>query len=361
MRKGGSVANFQSIWLKSYLTFFIVGGLIFTLKQLRTMTVIFGFSTACQIYLAFHNAATQEDDRLAATYGSLGNANDLASALLIGAPFLLFAMADKKVNAFFRLLCIPLLVLLAITVLKTGSRGGLVATALLIMFSFFKASAGGKMKIAVAGICVLALFAAVVPSDLRSRYMTIFKTDRTASTTVGAGSALDSSNARKALIENAIILTLRHPVFGVGLGQFSMQSFNLFVERGTTGMWFTCHNIFGMVAAEIGIPGLIFFTGILVVCLRMLTRIAKTPKSTPELELISRLGYALLMAMVAFLACGMFNTQAYSHQLPVLAALTAALDRVAAPYLAKAPAPAPAAPPVFVNRRLTQGAVQTAS
>jgi hypothetical protein len=360
--KGGSINSFQNGWLKSYLTFFIVGGLIFTLAQLRTMTVIFALSTASQIYLSYHNGASQDSDRLAVTYGSLGNANDLASALLVGMPFVLFAMGDKKINPFWRFLCIPLLGVLMVSALKTGSRGGLIGIAALIAFGFVKASGAGKMKILVGAVCLVAIFAAVVPSDMRNRYMTIFHTDRTASTTQGDESALDSSQARRGLMENALILTIRHPIFGVGLAQFSPQSFDLFVERGITGMWFTCHDIFGLVAAETGIPGLIFFCGTIVTCFRILSRISKLPASNPELDLISRLGLTILMALVAFTMCGIFNTQAYSHQLPVLAGLTAALSRIAAPHIAKEEASrAPAITPTFVNRRLRQQTVQAAT
>jgi hypothetical protein len=360
--RGGSVSSFQNGWSKSYLTFFIVGGLIFTLKQLRTMTVIFALSTACQVYLSYHNVGNQED-RLAVTYGSLGNANDLASALLIGVPFVLFAMGDKKINRFWRFLCIPLLGVLVVSALKTGSRGGLIAIATMFVFGFVKLSAPGKMQIIVASVCLIAIFAAVVPSDLRNRYMTIFRTDRTASTTTEASSALESSEARRGLIENAFILTFRHPIFGVGLSQFSPQSFDLFVEKGVTGMWFTCHDIFGLVAAETGIPGLIFFCGTIVTCFRSLSRISKLPASNPELDLISRLAFTILMALVAFVTCGIFNTQAYSHQLPVLASLTAALTRIAGPYIAQEEASrVPSLEiPSIVNRRMRQRTVQVAS
>jgi putative inorganic carbon (HCO3(-)) transporter len=358
--KGGSITSFQNGWLKSYLTFFIVGGLIFTLAQLRTMTVIFALSTVSQIYLSYHNGANQEADRMAVTYGSLGNANDLASALLIGMPFVVFVMYDKKIGSVWRFLCLPVLVVLLVTALKTGSRGGLIGIVTLFAFSFFKSSASGKMLIMVGALVGVALFAAVVPADLRTRYMTIFKTDRTATTSQGADSALESSQARRGLIENALILTMRHPVFGVGLSQFSPQSFNLFVERGFTGMWFTCHDIFGLVASETGIPGLVFFCGTIVTCFRLLSQISKVPATTPELDLISRLSLTILMALVAFVMCGIFNTQAYSHQLPVLAALTAALNRIAAPYIAKegAGTPVAAVATPFVNRRIRQQTVQ---
>jgi hypothetical protein len=361
--KGGSVASFQDAWIKSYLTFFIVGGLIFTLKQFRIMTVILAFGTAGQLFVASRHSLSYEDDRVSATYGSLGNSNDLASALLIGAPFVLFVMADKKVNTFLRILCFPLLLILLITVLKTGSRGGLFSITALVLFSFIKSGAAGKMKIAIAGFCIVAIFAAVVPSDLRNRYMTIFKTDTTADTSANARSALESSNARRELIKNAVTLTIRHPLFGVGLGQFSSQSFDLLVSKGMTGMWFTCHDIFGLVAAEIGVPGLIFFCGTLLACFRVLSRLSKLPPGTPEQELIARLAYTLMMSLVGFTVSGIFNTQAFSYQLPILASLTAALDRIAVPHIAAAASSqVQAAPyPTFVNRRLAQRAVQAAS
>jgi hypothetical protein len=359
--RGGSVQAFQQGWSKSYLTFFIIGGLIVTLKQFRSMTLVLAAGTVCQIYLAFKNAVNQEDDRLAVTYGSLGNANDLATALLIGAPFVLFLMGDKKVNPFLRMMGYPLLAALVVAVLKTGSRGGLVALGVLITFAFFKANAGGKLKILVAGIAVLAIFATVVPDDLRSRYMTIFKTDRAAAS-AGDNSALDSSDARRELLKNSVILTFRHPLFGVGLGNFSNQSFNLFVERGMVGMWFTCHDIFGMVASETGLPGLFFFCMILISTFKSLSLLAKLPHTTPELELISKLGKALMVATVAYFTCGIFNTSAYSPMLPMLASLAAALDRVAAPYLPGArPLQVPTGPPAFVNRRLGQATVQATS
>jgi hypothetical protein len=360
--KGGSVQSFQQGWIKSYLTFFIVGGLIMTLKQFRTMTLVLGISTVSQVYLAFRNAGNQEEDRLAVVYGSLGNANDLASALLIGAPFILFVMSDKRVNPFLRMLGGPLLIALVVAVLKTGSRGGLIALGVLILFAFFKANAGGKFKITLVGIVVAVVFATVVPTDLRDRYMTIFRTDRAKVKSAGDASALDSSDARRELLKNAAILTFRHPVFGVGLAQFSPQSFNLFVERGMTGMWFTCHDIFGIVSAETGLPGLFFYCMILWSTFRSLSRLAKLPHRTPELELISKLGEALMVATVAYFISGIFNTSAYSHQMPMLASLAAALDRVSAPYLSGASTmQVPVGPPPFVNRRLAQRAIQATS
>jgi hypothetical protein len=353
--KGGSISAFVGVWLKSYMSFFIVGGLIFTLKQFRLMAAILAFSTVGQVYLSFRSGV-EEANRLTMAYGTLGNSNDLASALLMGLPFILLFVFDRYANPLLRVLFVPVSVLVLIAVLKTGSRGGLVALAVMVAFVFFKASPGQKVAIGIASLCLILLFAAVVPSSLRSRYMTIFKSDRSVATTIDAESALESSYARKELFKNTFILTYRHPIFGVGLAQFSPQSFNLFVERGISGLWFTSHDIFGLVSAETGVPGLIFFCGLLISTYRGISRLTKIPPATPELAQIARMSNAILISLVAYTACGVFNTQAYSHQLPVMAALAATLTRIAKPYIA-ASAPAPQifpAPPPFVNRRLAQ-------
>jgi O-Antigen ligase len=360
MWRGGSFADFTGVWIKSYVTFFLVGGLIFSLDQVRKMALVLALCALSQIYLAFHGGI-QSDNRLTMSYGSLGNSNDLATALLVSLPYVVFVILNKRSNTILRILFIPMTVMLFVAVLKTGSRGGLIAVAALIAIAFFRSPGGNKLQIAVAAIIVVGLFAAFVPSSLRARYMTIFSNE-SAGDSQSVASAVDSSNARRALLKNSVELTLRHPVFGVGLGQFAPQSFNLMIAKGQPGMWFTSHDIFGLVGSEIGIPGLIFFCGTMVVCFRSLHRMSKLPKVTPEIDLISGLANAIFMSLAAYVVCGIFSTQAYAYQLPVLASLTAALERVAAPYIAGAvptrtvPVSAP-----FVNRRLAQRRIPVTS
>jgi O-antigen ligase len=363
MWKGGSISVFNGLWIKSFVMFFIVGGLIFTLKQMKTMVMVLALSTGYEIYLALHSGVA-EGDRLSMTYGTLGNANDLASALLTGLPFVLYILFDGKTNLFLRLLSLPLAILLMVAVLKTGSRGALIAIAILIVVVFFKSSAGMKLSIVVGCIFFVGLFAAVVPSSLRARYMTILS-DSGARTSREALSAVESSGARRELLKNSIKLTLKHPVFGVGLGQFAPQSFNLLISEGKGGMWFTSHDVFGLVAAETGLPGLFFFCGTIVAAFLPAWRMSKLQATTPELGSISSLSYTLMMALVVYFVCGIFSTQAYTYQLPVLASLSVALERIAAPYIAASAASTSrnmAIPYAFVNRRLARnGAVSSAS
>jgi O-antigen ligase len=362
MWHGGSVHDFLNLWIKSYITFFIVGGLIFTLGQFRKMAVVLALAGISQIYLAIHGGIQSSDDRLTMSYGSLGNSNDLATALLMSLPYIVFVIFSQRNNIFLRALFVPAAVLLLVAVMKTGSRGGLITTIVLIAVAFVKSSGPNKIKILVVSILIAALFAAVVPSTLRARYMTIFKTS--GATTGDVASAIDSSNARREILKNSVLLTIKHPLFGVGLGQFAPQSFNLFISRGIAGMWFTSHDIFGLVSAETGIPGLIFFCGTIVACFRSLWRMSKLAPVNEDVKLIASLANCLTMSLVSYTVCGIFSTQAYTYQLPVLASMTAALVRVAQPHLAAAglnQTPVIVAPAPFVNRRLAQRPVTAAS
>jgi hypothetical protein len=111
------------------------------------------------------------------------------------------------------------------------------------------------------------------------------------------------------------------------------------------------------VGAEAGLPALIVFCGLIASSFRSSWRLSKVPHTNPDLRTISNLGFTLTAAVSMFAICGIFNTDAYSFQLPVLASLTAALERIAKPYL-DAPAAvsqsSQSVPVGFVNRKLAQ-------
>ncbi len=360
--KGGSVHEFTSIWLKTYVAFFLVGGLIFTLAQFRKMILVLAIGACCQIYLAFHASLEGLDNRISVAYGTLGNANDLASALLMGLPIIVYIMTSKAYSIVFRgLLLIPA-VLLVVVVMKTGSRGGLIAAFVLGIVTFFSSSAVNKMKLFVVALVAVGLFAVAVPKEVRGRYMTILKSTRDANTTDNAASAMESSNARSELLRHSLILTKRHPIFGVGLAQFAPQSADLFIAEGQSALWFTSHDIYGLISSEVGLPGLIFYLVLIFVCFRDLYRLSKISTQTPELQSIANMAYCLMLSLVTFVICGIFSTAAYTFQLPLIAALTAALIRIAKPYVV-AIAPVPQAPAFvpFINRKLLPTPVRTGS
>ena len=68
--------------------------------------------------------------------------------------------------------------------------------------------------------------------------------------------ALESSNIRQHLLEDAIQAAIRNPIFGLGPGNFST-----FEGKTKPGMYEPAHNSYVTVASETGFPGFVLFVG----------------------------------------------------------------------------------------------------
>jgi O-Antigen ligase len=357
MWKGGSIAIFLNVYIKSFIGFFLIGGLIFTFGQMRKMMGILALGTAVLSYIVRRAGVSGGDDRISVSYGSLGNANDLATTILMGLPFLVFAVLDKSTNRLMRFMGAGMIFVLMALVLKTGSRGGLIGIIAMALFAFTRISMANRMKlIAFAGI-LLCIAPFVLSQDLKDRYMTLFG-DKYEGVSANTQSAALSTNARREVMKHALILTMRHPVFGVGLGQLGVQSANMWIEKGEQPLWFTAHDIYLLVSSETGLPAFILYVLVIGSCFKDLFRLSKLNRQDPELARISNMAFALQMSLVAYSVLGIFNTDAFSFQLPMLAALTAALVRTSAPEIAAAEVrlanPVVPTPYRFVNRRVAR-------
>ncbi|MDQ6679092.1 MAG: O-antigen ligase family protein, partial [Acidobacteriota bacterium] len=336
--KGGSVSSFMDTWLKSYIAFVLTASLIFTVEQFRRTVFVLSVATVGVIYIAFHATKMNDDGRLSVTYGSLGNSNDLAATLLLGLPFILYAIVDKKRAAFIRILFVGLVGILLILIVRTGSRACLLVLSLMAVLAFFKASGSNKIKVLVLSAVMACVFPFIVSQTLLDRYKTMFTDKVQASTSEEAASAIESTNARKQLMRNALELTVRNPIFGVGIGNFAMKSAELEIANGRAPLWFTAHDVYLLISSETGVICLSLYLSILFFSFKILFSIQRAARREPELAEVGKLAYAVSMSIVAFAACGIFSTNAYNVQLPILAGLTAALERISKPLIVAADA-----------------------
>ncbi len=115
---------------------------------------------------------------------------------------MVYVCTDKKRNGFIRLLfslaCLGLLGL----VLKTGSRGGLVTIAILVLITFFKTTMANRAKLIACGVAGIMVFPLVVSKEVQDRYKTILLSNTDASLSANQNSALESTNARRELMKN---------------------------------------------------------------------------------------------------------------------------------------------------------------
>src|SRR5262249_13521506 len=117
--------------------------------------------------------------------------------------------------------------------------------AVAVVLSLWDFGIKGRRYHLLAGVCLLgALLVIAAPSKYRARLLTIFTME---------GDSVDPSGASAAhrleLLKQSLDITVKHPIFGVGAGNFPIVA----------GDWQVAHNTYTEIASEAGFPGLLIF------------------------------------------------------------------------------------------------------
>ena len=197
-------------------------------------------------------SATEVRLGLGSASDTLSDANFLALYLVVGIPFIIFALSLKKglMRVILFLLLIPVLAGFA----RTGSRMGLMALALGMGLFFIFATAIERMAIIFGCILFVALAVTLLPQKIAERFTTYFKASSAAQQ-----EAASSAETRKMLFLRSLQLTMEHPVLGVGPGEFMDAEAIDAQENGKKAMWHFTHNSYTELSSETGIPGLALF------------------------------------------------------------------------------------------------------
>ncbi len=333
--RGGSMAVFVGEWLKTFTMFAISGALIFNLRQCRTALYSIGFGSGIAGVIV-NVLGQQVGGRLSMGRGTLGNSNEIAFDLLLGLPFLWLVMKDSGSGTFKKLLAAPLIVSGVIGILRTGSRAGLIGFAMMGLLFFLRSSFFGKMVMAFCVIALALAALAFLPSNLKLRYASTFAgsdSDAAMQAAINGGdeSAVLSAAGRRQLLINSLKVTMDHPLFGCGIGEFGPYMAGLESAAGLHAGWQGTHNTYTQISSEAGIPALITFVCMIFFSITGVRGLAKRAKARlrPGVQLpdIIDVAFALTAALVAYAVCVCFDYVAYSATLPVLAALAIALMR----------------------------------
>jgi O-antigen ligase len=326
--KGGSVMLLKDTWSRSLLTFFLIAGLVYSLRQCRIIIYTIGFSIAVIAVTAVFSHTLVEGSRWALPVGTLANPNDLAQYLLVGIPFLWYMSRHR--NAAMKLTGYGGMAVVLFVTAATGSRGGMIAVAIMLLVLFFQVSMSRKIMFVFAAAVLMLALGAMLPDALVMRYNTIFGSGDQSQ----INEATASADSRFILLKQSLYLTLVNPVFGVGAGQFQAAAKNLADEEGTFTLWRDTHNLFTQVSSETGIPGFFLYIGALGYCLVMMYRFWRSSRGHPELQDISNPAAAIFMSLVGFSATSFFSSTAYHFSLPVLLGISTAFILMAREELA---------------------------
>lgn len=365
--RGASVRSL-GMWITSVLVYFVVAALIHTWAQFRKTYLVLAAAVLVLACLTLAFGVTQEG-RLALGHGRFGNPNDLGQILLMSLPFWWFIATRPGAKARHRAFTWVAVVPIFITIVRTGSRGALIATIALMFVLLVRSSLRNKVQLSFAALAVIVFAGVTLPTSVKARYLTFFQAEQQSNMRPILEEpeeelhAAASAEARWELLRDSIILTAENPFFGVGPGVFDVAQ-DIYSQRvlGTKGRWQHTHNSYTEMSSENGLPALVLYLLLIVFAWRAATvRRPRGEPLSPRQQDVLAAAYVLRLSLFVFCLSALFGSFAYHTQLFVLAGLAMALRRVsrtefsdsrlavdaaAVPAPAAAPARSPALAPI---------------
>jgi len=254
--RGGSF-NIFILALQALGLLFFMAAFIRTLDDCYRVMYVIALAIGAVGVLSFivGGGARAGDPRLGlgnAANDTLGDANLLALYLCVGLPFIWFSTTWKKGIVKIGLIVMVIPVLAAFS--RTGSRMGLLALVLGMLFFLIFASASQRATIIMGGFVFLVLAVFLLPQKITERFTTLFHP-----ATQASEEAAESARARETMLVRSIEVTLEHPLLGVGPGEFMDAEAAEDMAVGKRGLWHYTHNAYTELSSETGIPGMVIF------------------------------------------------------------------------------------------------------
>jgi O-antigen ligase len=254
------------------------------------------------------------------------DANDLATLIATAMPFGLYFVLARR-HPLERALAGAGLAVLAVGLIRSGSRGGLLAFLAVTAFVLLRVTTIPARSRLVGLVVILAVVFGAASDQYWSQMQTIVHPHQDYN--------LTSEQGRVRIWKRGIGYIAAHPVFGVGELNFQVAEGTIsplakLQERGIGVRWGAAHNTYIQAGAEIGIPGLLLFLGVIGSAFASLRRAAqRTPQASAAGNQVARLAQSLMTALVGFVVGAFFLSLVYHDMLYVLVALAIGLAKVA--------------------------------
>jgi putative inorganic carbon (hco3(-)) transporter len=248
--------------------------------------------------------------------GPIGEKNRYAQVLIVVLPLCVY-LARTETRRTLRLLAAVAGVLTLCGMMLTFSRGAAIALGVVLLAAPLVGFVRARFVVGMLA-AVVALTLVVAP-DYISRIDTLGAAD----SALAADSTADGAVVGRAT-ENlaALHVFARHPIFGVGPGQFFRQYSQEYANQLNLRFLNTprrAHNLYLEIAADTGIVGLATFMAIVTATLWGLWRVNVLWRAHHPPH--AQLAVACLLSLVAYLASGVFLQLAYHRYFFFLVAL----------------------------------------
>ncbi len=320
---GGSVRVLTDNYLKAVAFFWLLGTIITSTDRLRRMAWTL---VLCSIPLALTGVRNYLSGDVLSTgvrgfyriegymggSGLTGNPNDLALMLNLIVPIAGVLVFISRGMA--RMVALGALVLAIAAIVLTFSRAGFMTLAASFIM-FVAVLARRKAAGAAFGLLLLAI---CVPPLLPHGYM-----DRISTITNIEADKTGSAQGRWRDIQAAVEVVAKNPIIGVGIGQ-DILAMN--AERGDD--WTQVHNAYLQYAVDLGIPGLVLFAWLHLLCYRTARAVEKRAAREPGQRHLTLLAAGVQTSLVAFFVAAMFHPIAYQFYFFSIGGLAVALRNI---------------------------------
>ena len=311
---------------KSVIMCLVLAGSVRSVRDVERLSLVYFGVTVVYAAVMLERFRLEADWRRShlETY----DANDVATLIASAMPLGLYFVLGWR-RPLLRLLAVVGLVVLAVGEVRSGSRGGFLAVLAVAAFVLLRFTAVPARARLVGVVVILAVSLGTASERYWTQMRTIANPDQDYNAT--------SQTGRLQTWRRGLAYMASHPVLGVGAANFPVAEGTISPrargqERGYGVPWLAAHNSFIQVGAELGIPGLLLFVGLLASTFALLRRVSRRAlRASPPATGVSRLAQSLMAALVGFVVGAFFLSLAYSDMLYTLVALAVALGKVVPP------------------------------
>jgi O-antigen ligase len=310
--RGGAFSTVSEKFSKAVVVAMLISMAVVKLAELRKLLWIQASAVSLVVFFSVLMHHTRAGRLVGVQKSILENPNDLAINIAITFPLAMVFMLNAK--GFRKVIWCGALIFMAVAIVLTYSRSGLLAFLLSLAVCVWEYGIEGKRMYLVAtfaGTLLLGLGLALSSAHYRARVESIVMGNIADSGDKG------SLEARKTLLKKSLSTAVTHPIFGVGPGCFPL------VDKG----WFVAHNSYTELAAEEGFPGLILFLLTMAATFREIAQVRKSPwyQQDAEVRLFTQ---ALWAGLVAYLMGACFASTEYNLYPYFVVGYTCAMVRI---------------------------------
>ncbi|MET0648478.1 MAG: O-antigen ligase family protein [Pyrinomonadaceae bacterium] len=322
---GAAWDTFSSIFIRAVLIFIVIVNVVRTERRLRWLLLLAMGSGVVMAAGALSDYAsgklTVEGYRVEGRIGGIfENPNEMALHLVTLLP-IAAALAVGSRGFLKKILYGAAAAVLVAGTVVTYSRGGFLAMAAVFFVLAWTLGRKNRFVVMTAAILLTIGLLIVAPGGYGARILSIY--DRSLD-------VVGSADARQQLLMSSIIVALRNPLFGVGMGNFVFVSYRSLET----------HNAYTQVAAEIGAFGFAVYMLYVVTPLRRMLAVARASYEARRTSRYYYLAVGLAASLAGYMVASFFGSFAYYWNIYYLVGYAVCLRRLYEDEQAKAPEPA---------------------